>query len=84
MRKSPRHEIASDARKSPQLREELGSLRGGMVQAAEKRPLPARFTAQASPTRPSYTITDSETGKSATVPLFAYGEVREALASLFS
>jgi hypothetical protein len=77
------HEIASDAKANPALRKELGSLRGSVVDAAEKNALPKRFKVEPSATRPAMVITDTVTGKCSTVAIYAYGEFRKALSELF-
>jgi hypothetical protein len=73
-----------DARLNPELREQTQTLRGEMADAAERQPMPPRFSAESDPNRPAMIITDAQTGRQTTVPLFAYGEVRAALTELFS
>jgi len=70
------------------LHEEYGSdapkiLGVGIVKAAEKSPLPARFTAKRTLNDPSVTIVDAETGKESVVSLCHYNGVRKALNDLF-
>jgi hypothetical protein len=77
------YRVSADAKLHPVLQEQLGELRDGLVGAAEGQHLPARFTARAHADHPSFVITDHNTGHATTVPLFAYGEVRAALADLF-
>ena len=78
-----KHEIASDAELNPALADEIGSLRGVMADAAERQAMPSRFTAEPHPERPAMIITDQETGREASVGLYAYSAVREALSDLF-
>jgi len=73
---------SADGLLAPALARQLGSLRGGMVEAAEKAPLPARFSAVPHPDRPAMVVVDELTGRSSTVPLYAYGAVRAALTDL--
>jgi hypothetical protein len=74
--------VPNDAKLHPILQEQLADLRGGMVGAAERQHLPARFATRQHHT-PAVVITDTQTGRAITVPLFAYREVRAALADLF-
>ena len=76
-------ENTSDKDLNPQLKEQVQGLRGGIVAQAHNRPIPDRFICEGHPDRPAVIITDSETGKQVTVPLFAYGEVRTTLSALF-
>lgn len=78
-----KHAITSDARLNPRLKAEVQTLRGGIVAAANQRPLSKRFVVEAVASAPSMKITDLTTRKSAEVPLFAYGEVRDVLTTLF-
>jgi hypothetical protein len=78
------HEIIPDASANPALRKQMGTLRGGMVQAANSNPLPERFKVEPVLGAPRMDITDTQTGRKTTVPIFAYGEVRRALNELFS
>ena len=75
--------ISGDDALNPTLAAELGGLRGGMLAAAEARPLPARFSAVPHPDRAAMVVVDEQTGRSTTVGLFAYGALREALTDLF-
>lgn len=74
--------ISSDSKKNPALAGELSSLRGDMVAAAEKAPLPERYDARPHPDQPAMIILDHDTGRTTVVPIFAYGAVRQALADL--
>ena len=76
-------EVADDRIMEPALREEVIGLRGSIVAAARRTPLPDRFTERPHGERPAWIITDQETGREATVPLFAYAPARELLAALF-
>jgi hypothetical protein len=69
------HEIVSDTQKNPELRKQLGELRGAMVVAANKTPLPAHFKVTPDLFNPSMRISDTRTDKAVLVPLFAYREV---------
>lgn len=79
-----KHSVSTDARMNPELKEEVQGLRGSMLGQAEKHEIPERFTVVPHPDRPALIITDSTTGRSTTVPLFAYGAIREALGDLFN
>lgn len=66
---------------------EIAGLQVGIIAAAERAGLPARFEVvalQAGPGQPDRAIRDTASGAQAPVPLFAYGEVRRVLAALFS
>lgn len=78
-----KHSISSDEKSNPVLKEEITSLRGGMLAQAEKIELPSRFEVESHKERPRMIIKDKETGKVTEVPIFAYGEVRKALHDLF-
>lgn len=75
--------ISGDERLNPALAAQVGSLRGGMVEAAERFALPARFSAVPHPDRPAMVLVDEQTGRSTIVSLYAYGAVRETLTALF-
>ena len=77
------HEIIQDANLHPKLRAEVGELRGAMVEASEKVPLPKRFKVLPMLSSPSMVIVDKLTKRSTQVPLYAYGAVRKVLAELF-
>ncbi len=83
MRTTRKYAISADSNLHDKLKDELQTLRGAMVGAAEQFPLPARFRAEPHPDRPAFVITDSLTGRTATVSLFAYGATRQALNELF-
>lgn len=72
-----------DDTKSPALAAELQAVRGGMVGAAEKNPLPARFTVTPRTDRPCLTIRDTETGRETTIGLCDYYGARKVLGDLF-
>lgn len=73
-----------DDRMSEPVRKEMGEFRGVMVDCAEKSAMPDHFSAVPHPDRPAMIIVDERTGRSATVSLYAYGAVREALNDLFA
>jgi hypothetical protein len=77
------HAINGDELMNDALRNDVQSLRGGMVGAAERHHLPDRFQVIQDVDAPRMIIKDTETGRSTIVPLFAYGNVREALNDLF-
>lgn len=76
-------ETSQDKHLNPQLKEAVQGLRGGIVAQANKNPIPERFMCEPHPDHPRVIITDTETGKTTDVPLFAYGEVRKVLTELF-
>lgn len=78
-----KHIISSDSKLNPVLKEEVTSLRGGMLAQAEKNQLPSRFEVQSHKEFPSMIIRDRKSGNITEVPLFAYGEVRRVLNDLF-
>jgi hypothetical protein len=78
-----KHSISSDESLNRPLKEDVTTLRGGIVDQAEKVELPSRFAVEPHKDLPRMIITDTETDKSIEVPLFAYGEVRKVLSSLF-
>ena len=75
--------ISTDKSLNPALQKEVQSLRGIFMDAAAAHPMPSRFVASCHPDKPAMIITDTSTSKQATVPLFAYGEVRSTLYTLF-
>lgn len=77
-------EISNDKTCNPELREEVQSLRGGLVSVAERNELPERFQVTPNKDHPRMEITDNTTGRTTVVPLFGYGEVRKVLNDLFS
>jgi hypothetical protein len=79
-----KHVISTDKRMNPALKEEVTTMRGSILDQAEKSPLPDRFTLTNHPDRPAMIITDTQSNRSVTVSLFAYREVREALYTLFN
>lgn len=78
------YNIDSNERLNSQLKEEVQETRGAIFSTAEKVTLPKRFTTKALKDRPVIEITDSSTGKTSLVPLFAYSDVRQTLNDLFS
>lgn len=81
---APRMNCSMDDHRSPEGRQLIGEMRGGMLAAAEANPLPDRFSAVPHPDRPAMIVCDEVTGKSCTVGMFAYGAVRQALTDLFA
>ena len=77
-------EISGDRYMNEDLRREIIPLRGSIVAAAERLPVPSRFEVRPHPDASAIVITDAATGREITVPLFAYGEVRRVLDGLFS
>ena len=75
--------ISTDADLTPALASEVGGLRGLIADTALEQPMPDRFTAKPHADRPAMIVTDSETGRSTTVGLYAYRAVRESLQDLF-
>lgn len=76
------HFIRSDERMNKALKNEIGGLRGSMLNAAEAIMIPERFYVYPDPDSPSMWIGDSETGEETNVSLYAYREVRVALSRL--
>lgn len=74
--------ISGDAGLNPELASEVGSLRGGMVAAAERFAMPERFSATPHPDRPAMIVVDGQTGRSTTISLYAYGSFRQGLTEL--
>lgn len=83
MRNKLKYGVTADERLHPRLKDQLQSLRGAMVGAAETFPLPRRFQTEAHPDRPAIIITDAATGRQASVSLYAYGATRQVLNELF-
>ena len=73
--------ISTDKRFNKSLKKEVQSLRGTMHSQAEKNPLPEGYTAKACKDSPAFIIT-APNGKSTSVPLYAYSDVRKALKEL--
>lgn len=83
MSKNRKHKIRPDAKLNPELRNQVQTVRGGMMDAAEQSPLPDRFKVENDADYPCVWITDSTTGRRARVSLFAYRVVRDVLSDLF-
>lgn len=83
MPRAPRINCALDEDTHPEWQRRIGEMRGGMVGAAERHPMPDRFSAVPDPDSPAMIICDEATGRSHSVGLYAYGAVREALQALF-
>lgn len=75
--------VSSDAQLNHELQAELGSLRGGVVAAAERLSIPERFTFEPHPDRPAMILKDKQTKRTSVVRLCHYLGVRETLADLF-
>jgi len=73
------HEIKSDREKNPRLAAELAHLRGSINHGAETR----RFKRESHPERPAIIVTDTKTGRTTTVSLYAASATMDALAELF-
>jgi hypothetical protein len=78
-----KHFISTDKDLNVDLANEVATLRGGMMEQAKKQKCKKQFTFKPDKDSPSITITNTNNGKSHSVPLFAYGEVRETLNKLF-
>jgi hypothetical protein len=77
-----RHAIESDNVLNDALKEEVQTLRGDIMDCAEKKnPLPEGFEAVPCKNDPSVMI--KYNGRESQVPIFAYGEVRQTLNDLF-
>ena len=76
--------IRADGTKNKALANELGTLRGGMVAMAELQPIPKRFSVEPDVNRPCMIFTDHQTGRQATVGLYAYRACRGMLTELFA
>ncbi|AOG02877.1 hypothetical protein [Bosea sp. RAC05] len=83
MSKQPPFNISIDTLHSPSAAAELGTMRGSMVGAAEKKALPDRFLTVPHAHRPAVIIHDNETGRSTTVSLCDYHGARKLLGDLF-
>jgi len=75
--------LPSEQHISPGLSGQVAGLRDSITTAACAVPLRARFTDAPHDSRPARVITDRQTGRSATVPLYACGAARYMLAELF-
>lgn len=82
-RGKPQRRVVTHMTLNGERKSDVTSLRGGIVGAAEKNPLPARFEVEYSATHPRVIISDKQTGRKVEVPLFGYGVVREVLNTLF-
>lgn len=83
MPKGNTFKVKSDERLNTELKKEVQETRSSIFSSAEKVKMSKRFVTKPVDYEPSLEITDSFTNKKAVVPLFAYGEVREALNDLF-
>ena len=73
--------IKSDERLNSQLQKEVCELRGLIIKNNKYHS--KRFVAVSSTKTPSRIITDTDTGKTTEVSLYAYSEVMKALKELF-
>lgn len=78
-----KHVILTDNNLNGELKKQVSTLRGGIVEQANKQDLPSRFQVEAHKDLPKMIVTDKETDRCVEVPLFSYGEVRRVLNSLF-
>lgn len=76
------HRTRSDARLDPALQEQVGTLRGSMLDAAERNPLPPGFRVEPMD-RPSARIVHEASGRSHVVAFHSYGAVRKAFGEMF-
>lgn len=76
------HRTRTDARLNPALQEQVGTLRGSMLDAAERHPLPPGFVVEPMD-RPSARLVHEESGRSHVVPFYAYSAVRKAFSEMF-
>lgn len=72
-----------DKKINPALRKQIRGVRGCIVDAANKHRIPKRFKFTPNADEPSMILTDTKTKRKTTVPLFAYGVVRQVLGDLF-
>jgi hypothetical protein len=84
MTRRRKYPVTADESLHPVLQHQLAMLRGGMLGAAEKSPLPARFTTRPDADRPAIFITDTRSGRSTLVGLCDYHGARQALHDLFA
>lgn len=76
------HRSRHDSRMNPVLRDQVGELRGTMLDAAERFPMAPGFALE--PTdRQSVRIVHQDSGRSYEVSLYAYGATRKAFSELF-
>lgn len=78
-----KHHISSDFNKNPELKNDLGEVRGSIVENANKVPIPERFQVTPDESLPKMWIKDTTTGNEVAVGIFAYAEVRRVLNALF-
>jgi hypothetical protein len=84
MPKKRNYAVTTDANLNSVLQDQLATLRGRMVGAAEKHSLPKRFRARPHADIPAFIVTDTATGRTTTISLCSYGDIRQALHELFS
>ena len=68
---------------NPELKEQIDGLQSSIKDNADKQQLPKRFICEMTSDTVNVIITDTETGKTSTVPLFAMAQVRKTLNNLF-
>lgn len=61
----------------------INEVQSGIIGQAEKVSIPERFEVSNIEGQPAKKITDSKTGRSTVVPLYAYSNVRKALSDFF-
>ena len=67
-----------------ELQDEVDGIQGCIKGAANKNPMPERFTAVSHPDgTPAMLLTDTVTGRTTSVSLYGYGPVRQTLNDLF-
>lgn len=68
-----------------ELQAEVDDIKSCITGAANKNPMPERFTAVNHPDgTPAMLLTDNVTGRTTSVALYGYGPVRQTLNDLFS
>jgi hypothetical protein len=77
------YRVTADASLHPVLQGDLAALRGGMLGAAEKHPLPSRFTVRPDADAPRILVADTQTGRTSLIGLCDYYGVRQLLHDLF-
>jgi hypothetical protein len=82
-KQKPVHNVTADLRLMPEAQAIVGGFRGQMVQDAERNPLPPRFKVVPDVHTPAFHITDSETGRTVLVGLYAYEATRGVLHALY-
>ena len=76
------HFISTDKHLNPELKKQVSELRGSILGQAEKNTIPDWIMATPCKNQPSIIIANLHNGHNFECPLFAYGQVRKALAEL--